>query len=160
ASADFERGSYPHQWFEQTQKTMMNPPNNPLAALLSLAIASAQEALSCGASSTYEQVSTDNLEALFIFMRHGIRAPCTSYPKDPNVNSTNCWPNGPAQLTCFGIKQATNIGNLLRRRYGSFTRNLKRNQIFLRTSGAQRCIDTLQLVSNRLWPNTAPEHAP
>ena len=32
-------------------------------------------------------------------MRHGIRAPWTTYPLDPFANDTNRWPNGGSQLT-------------------------------------------------------------
>lgn len=108
----------------------------------------------------YEAINTDNLEAVFVFMRHGVRAPWTSYPKDPSINATNKWPNGRSQLTSFGIKQVTNIGNLLNKRYSTFTRGLKRTQIYQRSSAAQRCIDTLKLVSSRLWPNFDNAHTP
>src|SRR5699024_2067751 len=52
------------------------------------------------------------------------------------------------------------MGNLLNKRYGSFTKNLTRNQIYLRASAAQRCLDTLKLVSSRLWPNFDTAHTP
>lgn len=135
-----------------------------LAAILAFTQAQESSLLGCsggtGSGSQYETINTENLEAVFIFMRHGVRAPWTSYPKDPNVNNTNRWPNGRSQLTHFGIKQATTIGNLLMRRYGAFVKPLKRPQIYLRASAAQRCIDTLKLVSSRLWPNFDPAHTP
>ena len=136
----------------------------PIVVLGFLAIctvALSQELLGCSTGNpSYESVNTDNIEAVLIFMRHGVRAPWTSYPKDPNANNTNRWPNGRSQLTSFGIKQATNIGNLFVKRYGTFTKNLKRSQIYLRASAAQRCIDTLKLVSSRLWPNFDAAHTP
>lgn len=140
--------------------------NWSLASILALACVATVQAqvepapFGCNDSPPYESVSTDNLEAVLIFMRHGVRAPWTTYPKDPNVNNTNRWPNGRSQLTSFGIKQATNIGNLLAKRYGTFTKNLKRNQIYLRASAAQRCIDTLNLVSSRLWTKFDDAHEP
>lgn len=133
-------------------------------------VAQGQETLIAGAATgvagggcsggAYESINTDSLEAVFIFMRHGVRAPWTTYPKDPHINQTNRWPNGRSQLTSFGIKQVTNIGNLLNKRYGTFTRGLKRSQIYQRASAAQRCIDTLKLVSSRLWPNFDNAHTP
>ena len=65
-----------------------------------------------------------------------------------------------SQLTEFGIEQAHNIGKLLNKRYGSFTKNLKRNQIYLRASAAQRCIDTLRIISSNLWPKFDAAHTP
>ena len=111
-------------------------------------------------NNNYELIDTSNLEAILIFMRHGVRAPWTTYPKDPYVNNTSRWPNGRSQLTNFGIKQATNIGKLLAQRYGNFIKQLKKNQIYLRSSAAQRCIDTLNLVSSQLWTKFDNAHQP
>ena len=49
---------------------------------------------------------------------------------------------------------------MLNQRYGAFTKDLKRNQIYLRASAAQRCLDTLKLVSSQLWPNFDTAHTP
>lgn len=98
---------------------------------------------------TDDDLST--LKSVFILMRHGIRAPWTSYPLDPHGNDTTRYPNGGSQLTDAGIDQAYNVGKFLKQRYGQFTKNgQKRAQ--LRSSAAQRCIDTISIVAKKLWP--------
>ncbi|CAG2121839.1 unnamed protein product, partial [Medioppia subpectinata] len=90
-------------------------------------------------------------------MRHGIRAPWTTYPLDPfAANNSQRFPNGGSQLTDAGIEQAYNMGKYYKQRYGKFiTANPKR--AYLRGSAAQRCIDTLSIVTKQLWPQDSDE---
>ncbi|XP_054157467.1 prostatic acid phosphatase-like [Oppia nitens] len=94
------------------------------------------------------------LEGLFILMRHGIRAPWTTYPLDPFANETNRFPNGGSQLTDAGINQAYNMGKYYKILYNKFIR-ANQKQSYLRASAAQRCIDTLAIVTKTLWPPNA-----
>lgn len=104
---------------------------------------------SCTCPTSDDDLST--LQAVYILMRHGIRAPYTTYPLDPNANDTSRFPNGKSQLTDAGIKQAYNVGKFYNKRYGKFIQD-KQKQAFLRASAAQRCIDTISIVAKTLWP--------
>jgi hypothetical protein len=43
------------------------------------------------------------------------------------------------------------VGKYYNKRYGDFIKNNKKNA-FLRSSAAQRCIDTISIVAKTLWP--------
>ena len=55
-----------------------------------------------------------------------------------------------------GIEQAYNVGKFLKKRYKQFLKH-KQNQAFLRSSAAQRCIDTISIVAKKLWPPEVDE---
>ncbi|CAG2163551.1 unnamed protein product, partial [Oppiella nova] len=96
--------------------------------------------------------SDDDLSTLKSLMRHGIRAPWTTYPLDPfAANNSQRFPNGGSQLTDAGIDQAYNMGRYYKQRYGKFIDENPKSA-FLRASAAQRCIDTLSIVAKKLWP--------
>lgn len=105
-----------------------------------------------GGGGLYPPVDTTNLEQLFVIMRHGVRAPWSTYPLDPHKDDTSRWPLGRSQLTAAGVAQATNIGQLIAERYRGVAEKLvSRKQILLRSSAAQRCFDTVQLAMRKIW---------
>ncbi|CAA92013.2 Lysosomal acid phosphatase [Caenorhabditis elegans] len=92
------------------------------------------------------------IEFLLAVWRHGDRAPENlPYPSDPH-NET-FWPRGWNQLTNVGIDQATKLGKFLRRRYqGSVLPVFDRKKISIRSSDADRAIETAQSVATALFP--------
>lgn len=112
------------------------------------------------ANNGYQKVDTTHLDQLFVVMRHGVRAPWSTYPNDVNASDPHRYPLGRSQLTQFGVDQAKNIGRLLRARYGSWVTNQNRSTTMLRSSAAQRCMDTVQLVAGQLWPDKAMNERP
>lgn len=107
-----------------------------------------------------QQPTNNNNKLLFVhaLWRHGDRAPLYKpYPEDRN--DENSWPRGWGQLTKEGMKQANELGKFLRARYvGKFlSPQFKRNELFVRSSGEDRAIESAQSVMAGMFPPTAME---
>ncbi|CAI5456195.1 unnamed protein product [Caenorhabditis angaria] len=93
-----------------------------------------------------------DVEFLLAVWRHGDRAPeSLPYPNDP-YNIT-FWPRGWNQLTNVGIEQSVKLGTFLRRRYKtSVLQKFDRKQVLIRSSDADRAIETAQSVVTSIFP--------
>jgi len=91
------------------------------------------------------------LKLVHVVMRHSVRAPVSTYPKDPYINQEFA-PNGWGQLTLDGIKDAYKVGEFLRNRYGAFLGDkYKASEYLSQSTGVDRALATLMSVNAALW---------
>ncbi|KAH9367719.1 hypothetical protein HPB48_021861 [Haemaphysalis longicornis] len=89
-----------------------------------------------------------------ILFRHGDRAPCTTFPGDPNQH--HVWPMGRGQLTRRGRHSMWALGKWLRARYGHFL-SWDPREVSARSSPMPRCFDSAALVLYGLYPARGEE---
>lgn len=110
------------------------------------------------ASPAAKNVLETTIRAVAIISRHSDRTTEYTFPTDPHpMDDRNEWPDGEARLTARGRKRAKALADLLRARYEyMFTNNPA--EVVVRSSGAQRCIDTARIISTNmtLIPNLEP----
>lgn len=94
-----------------------------------------------------KNVIQTTVRAVAIISRHSDRTTEYTFPTDPHpMDDRNEWPDGEARLVPLGRKRAQMFADLLRSRYEyMFTNNPA--EVLVRSSGAQRCIDTARIVS-------------
>ncbi|KAL3270774.1 hypothetical protein HHI36_021300 [Cryptolaemus montrouzieri] len=92
------------------------------------------------------------LELVHVIMRHGVRTPASTYPKDPYVNHT-FYPIGWGQLTNPGKRQLYETGIFLRERYGHFLgERYTPDLYYTESTDVDRTKASMQLVNAGLWP--------
>ncbi|CAG2110632.1 unnamed protein product [Medioppia subpectinata] len=92
---------------------------------------------------------SSELKLLFVIHRHGDRTPIQCYPMDPYSNASY-WPDGWGELTPVGKKRMFGVGSYLRKRYQHFLSDNPR-EVRIRSSGADRCLETVALVMAGLY---------
>lgn len=92
------------------------------------------------------------LRTLFLLHRHGDRSPIRTYPKDP-YGDPKYWPDGWGQLTVAGKKRLYALGKFIRRRYVDFLTD-NPLEVKVRSSGANRCLNSVQCLLAGAYPPT------
>ena len=82
--------------------------------------------------------------------RHGDRSPDFQYPNSP-YNDDKYWPESYEMLTKKGKQRMYSIGQYLRRRYQKFLTYNPR-EVYIRSSGKDRCLESTALVLAGLYP--------
>ncbi|KAM7363552.1 acid phosphatase 1 isoform 2-T2 [Cochliomyia hominivorax] len=91
-----------------------------------------------------QATAAENLKGKLVFAhvlyRHGDRTPIEPYPNDP-WRDTKYWPTGWGQLTNIGKQQQYNLGQWLRKRYGSLLSDTySKNEIYIRSTDVDRTL--------------------
>ncbi|CAG2164341.1 unnamed protein product [Oppiella nova] len=83
--------------------------------------------------------------------RHGDRSPVLGFPTDPYSDESTYWPDGYHQLTLKGKQRMYSLGRYIRRRYDNFLGDSPR-EVYIRSSGKDRCLESAALVMAGLYP--------
>ncbi|XP_034950111.1 venom acid phosphatase Acph-1-like [Chelonus insularis] len=98
-----------------------------------------------------EKLNEKTLRQVTLLMRHGQRAPVSTYPNDPYLNST-MEPYGWGQLTNKGRLNVYNEGLYLRDRYGNFLGSeYTPTKFWLQSTSADRAKMTAMILASALW---------
>ncbi|KAL3202042.1 hypothetical protein MRX96_042731 [Rhipicephalus microplus] len=118
-----------------------------LACLLVFAAGAAARSIQqCGEASTLRQ--------LHVMFRHGDRTPTSLYPNDPN--SPSDFPEGLGHIMHKGKNDQYNSGKFLRTKYEDFLA-YDSNEMRARSSGRERCLESIQTNLYGLYPPTGRE---
>lgn len=91
------------------------------------------------------------LKLVHVVMRHGIRTPVDTYPKDPFIQHDFA-PNGWGQLTKGGISDLHEFGHYLREKYGKFLgSHFSSSKFYAQATGVDRAIASIMSVNSGLW---------
>lgn len=102
-----------------------------------------------GLSSSKSWTSNDQtiLRHVQIVFRHGDRTPVWVEPPEPYYEKHKYWPQGFGQLTKQGKAKAYRLGQLLRKYYSDYLGwRFSVQEVFIRSSALDRCIETAQLI--------------
>lgn len=104
------------------------------------------------------ETQSSTLKQVFLLHRHGDRTPINFPPKD-NLKDEPFWAfHGYGQLTNRGKKRLYMLGDIMRRRYGSFLGySVNKNNRLSRASGSLRCIESAQVFLSSFLRLDLPE---
>nr|XP_027205810.1 prostatic acid phosphatase-like [Dermatophagoides pteronyssinus] len=108
-----------------------------------------------GLSSSKSWTSNDQtiLRHVQIVFRHGDRTPVWVEPPEPYYEKHKYWPQGFGQLTKQGKAKAYRLGQLLRKYYSDYLGwRFSVQEVFIRSSALDRCIETAQLIMAGAYP--------
>ncbi|XP_055591552.1 lysosomal acid phosphatase-like [Uranotaenia lowii] len=91
--------------------------------------------------------STDSLQLVILLFRHGGRSPAMGYPADPYANYP--WIGGLGALQPKGTEQTFELGQNLRKRYGSLLPSngfYSTQNVYAVSSSVERCIMSAQSI--------------
>lgn len=127
----------------------------PLLVLLLLPLATQSRRHSQLSPANNNGKDGDALKLVILIHRHGDRSPIQSYPRDPYRNASY-WPDGWGELTIKGKNRMYKLGKYLARRYTGFLGQSGPNsEVYIRSSGSDRCLQSVALIMAGLYPPQA-----